>query len=96
MLELKDCFVQLPFVRHILVFGSLARGQTDRWSDMDMILVTENRFQFKLAFDHLRHRALLQHDQHASGHFGDWCAVEIDELGRSETKRAELDAIFID
>ena len=50
----------------------------------------------ELALDHLRHAALLEHDQHASRHLGDRTAVEIDELRRLEAERAEIDAIFVD
>jgi hypothetical protein len=50
----------------------------------------------ELALDHLRHAPLLQHDENASRHFGYWAAIEINELGRLEAKRAEIDAIFID
>ena len=50
----------------------------------------------ELTLDHLRHAALLQHDQHAPGHLGERSAVEIDELRRLEAERAEIDAIFVD
>ena len=50
----------------------------------------------ELTLDHLRHAALLQHDQHASGHFRQRSAVEIDQLRRLEPERAEIDAIFVD
>ena len=50
----------------------------------------------KLALDHLRHAALLQHDQHTPRHLGDRTAVEIDELRRLEPERAEIDAVFVD
>lgn len=36
----------LPFVQQVLCFGSLARGTADRWSDIDLIAVTETRRQF--------------------------------------------------
>ena len=38
----------------------------------------------ELTLDHLRHAALLQHDQHASRRLGHRAAVEIDELRRIE------------
>ena len=50
----------------------------------------------ELTLDHLRHAALLQHDEHASGRLGHGAAVEIDKLRRIETVGAEIDAIFID
>src|SRR3990170_388994 len=50
----------------------------------------------ELALDHLRHAPLLEHDQHAPGHFRDRPAVEIDELRRLEAEGAQIDAIFVD
>src|SRR5262245_53373285 len=50
----------------------------------------------ELTLDHLRHAALLQHDEDAAWHFRYRSTVEIDELGRLETERSEIDAIFID
>src|SRR5262249_34754846 len=50
----------------------------------------------ELALDHLCHAALLKHDESASGHFGHGPAVEVDEFGRLEAERAEIDAILID
>ena len=49
----------------------------------------------ELAFDHLRHAALLQHDQHLAGHLGDRPTIEIDEFRRLETDGAELDAVGV-
>src|SRR5579885_36538 len=50
----------------------------------------------ELALDHLRHAALLEHDQDAARRVGQRPAVEIDELRRLEAERAELDAVFVD
>ncbi len=50
----------------------------------------------ELALDHLRHAALLEHDQHAARRIGQRSGVEIDELRRLEAERAEVDAIFVD
>src|SRR5262245_30094739 len=50
----------------------------------------------QLALDHLRHAALLDHDEYAPRQFGDWAAVKIDEPRRVEAKRAQLDAVFVD
>ena len=50
----------------------------------------------QLTLNHLRHAALLQHDEDASLRFWQWTAIEVDELRRVETKRAEIDAIFVD
>ena len=50
----------------------------------------------QLTLDHLRHTALLQHDEDTSLRLWQWTAIEVDELRRVETKRAEIDAIFVD
>ena len=50
----------------------------------------------ELTLDHLRHAALLQHDQHAARSLGQWSAVKVDELRHVEAVGAEIDAIFID
>ena len=50
----------------------------------------------KLALDHLRHAALLEHDQDAAGYLRQRSAIEIDQLRRFETERAEVDGIFVD
>ena len=50
----------------------------------------------ELPLDHLRHAALLEHDQHAPGRICQRPGVEIDELRRVEPVRAQVDAIFVD
>ena len=50
----------------------------------------------ELPLDHLRHAALLEHDQHAPGRLWQRPGVEIDELRRVEPVRAQVDAIFVD
>src|SRR5262249_13770222 len=50
----------------------------------------------KLALDHLCHAALLKQGARVRGFFGDWPAVEVEEFGRLEAERAEIDAILID
>ena len=50
----------------------------------------------ELTLDHLRHAALLEHDQHAPGRIRQRSGVEIDELRRLEPERAEVDGIFVD
>ena len=50
----------------------------------------------QLTLDHLRHAALLQHDEDTSLRLWQWTAIEVDELRRFETERAEIDAIFVD
>lgn len=46
MQEVRAILVQLPFVQRISVFGSLAGADWDRWSDIDMLVVTQARGQF--------------------------------------------------
>jgi predicted nucleotidyltransferase len=40
----------LPYVQRLISFGSFARGEPDRWSDIDLIVVTVNRAQFWSVF----------------------------------------------
>lgn len=40
-------------VQRVLVFGSFAREQSDRWSDIDILVVTTNRGQFREVFSGL-------------------------------------------
>jgi predicted nucleotidyltransferase len=62
MAEIRDYIAKRPFVKYIFVFGSLARNQADRWSDVDMIVVTQKRAQFKVVFDHIeQHKPTLHH-----------------------------------
>ena len=50
----------MTFVQRVLVFGSFARGEADRWSDIDLLVVTANRMQFWQVFTTLaRHRTIL-------------------------------------
>lgn len=44
--EITNLLAKLPFVSHIDVFGSLARGGWDRWSDIDLIVATQTQAQF--------------------------------------------------
>jgi predicted nucleotidyltransferase len=44
--ELSHTFSQHDFVRRVLASGSLARGEQDRWSDIDIIVVTVSSTQF--------------------------------------------------
>lgn len=53
MEEIRAIFVTLPFVQRIRVFGSLARGDWDCWSDIDLLVVTQTRSQFRDAFEAL-------------------------------------------
>ena len=63
MQETTDHFASYPFVNHVLLFGSFARGESDRWSDVDMLVVTNGGTsqQWQL-FDGLRqHKPILHH-----------------------------------
>ena len=51
--ELTALFASLRYVFSVQTFGSLARDDWDRWSDIDLLLVTASRAQFRAAFDHL-------------------------------------------
>ena len=61
--ELTKFFAQFSAVNRIFSFGSMARGDWDRWSDIDMLVVTqassEQQWQF---FTKLRqHKPILHH-----------------------------------
>ena len=44
--EITEIIARLSFVKHIYVFGSLVGDDWDRWSDIDMIVVTQFQSQF--------------------------------------------------
>lgn len=44
--DATHALTQAAYVRKIMVFGSFARGTWDRWSDIDLLVVTETRPQF--------------------------------------------------
>lgn len=46
MQEIRLIVSGLSFVSHIYLFGSLVRGEDDRWSDIDMLVVTQTYTQF--------------------------------------------------
>ena len=50
----------------------------------------------ELPLDHLRHAALLEHDQHAPRGLRQRPGVKIDELRRIESVRAQVDTVFVD
>ena len=50
----------------------------------------------QLAFDHLSHAALLQHDQDKARLIGQRAGKHIDELGALDARHHDLDAVFID
>jgi predicted nucleotidyltransferase len=51
--ELSSFFARMPSVVRVMVFGSLARGEADRWSDLDLIVVTSSRAHFQPVFARL-------------------------------------------
>lgn len=55
---LSDAIVKtlaaLPYVHQIYLLGSLARDEADRFSDIDLLAITQTRPQFRAAFDALR------------------------------------------
>ncbi len=61
--ELTKFFAQFPVVNQVLVFGSMARGDWDRWSDIDMLVVTQvGAGQQWQLFNRLRqHKPILYH-----------------------------------
>jgi predicted nucleotidyltransferase/metal-responsive CopG/Arc/MetJ family transcriptional regulator len=60
--EIKVILAQLSFVSHIYVFGSLARQESDRWSDIDMVVVTRTYQQFWDTWQHLHNvKPVLHH-----------------------------------
>jgi hypothetical protein len=62
MHEIKELFMMLPFVARVCVFGSLARDEWDRWSDIDMIVVTANQSDFRKVHQHLsQHKSIFHH-----------------------------------
>ena len=50
----------------------------------------------ELALDHLRHGALLQHDDDEMRLLGHRPAVDVDELGRREPRARHVDAVLVD
>ena len=46
-----------------MVFGSIARHEQDRWSDLDMIVVTNRRQDFGIVYEALRqHKPIVHHN----------------------------------
>lgn len=61
--ELTEFFTQFLAVNRIFTFGGMARGDWDRWSDIDLLIVTRSGSgqQWQL-FDKLaRHKPILHH-----------------------------------
>ncbi|MCP4427106.1 MAG: nucleotidyltransferase domain-containing protein [Chloroflexi bacterium] len=61
--ELTGFFAQFPVINQILTFGSMARGGWDRWSDVDLLVVTHGGSgqQWRL-FNRLRqYKPILHH-----------------------------------
>ncbi len=61
--EMTDFFQGFLFVNRVLVFGSFAVGSWDRWSDIDMLIVTDSSSsQYWQLFDALQqHKPILHH-----------------------------------
>ncbi len=66
--EVSSIFTQIPYVSHIYIFGSLVGVHWDRWSDIDMLVVTQKQKQFYEVWEHL-HRAkpVLHHHPLSAG-----------------------------
>jgi predicted nucleotidyltransferase len=61
--ELTEFFAQFPSVNRIFILGSMARGNWDRWSDIDLLIVTQAGFEQQWQiFDSLRQfKPILHH-----------------------------------
>ncbi len=60
--ELTKFFAGLPYVARILLFGSLARNTDDRWSDIDLLVVTRSTTDRRLLYNDLRkHKPMMYH-----------------------------------
>ncbi len=55
-------FSELPFVYQVVVFGSLAQGSSDRWSDIDLLVVTQGKADYQALLESLReYKPVLYH-----------------------------------
>jgi predicted nucleotidyltransferase len=62
--EVTRVLVQSSLVRTIMCFGSVARGTPDRWSDIDLIVVTDTRRAFVDVLDCLQqHKPIVHRNQ---------------------------------
>lgn len=60
--ELCAWFATLPYIHRVAQFGSLAQGTADRWSDLDMFVVTARRGDIRVALAALNeHKPFLHH-----------------------------------
>ena len=50
----------------------------------------------ELSLNHLRHVALLDHEQDVPSALGEWPGVDIDEFGHQEFRRMHFDAVLVD
>lgn len=73
--DVTHALTQAEYVRKIMCFGSFARGTWDRWSDIDLLVVTETRPQFLdvlrriEAFKPILHRNhFVSHVESGGGH----------------------------
>lgn len=53
--DIRSILEPLPFVRKIMCFWSLARGDWDCWSDIDLLVITESQLQFVDILEALYH-----------------------------------------
>lgn len=65
LLNLRDAIhtilVALPYVARLYHFGSLMRGDWDCWSDIDVLVVTQTRRQFRMAYNALCEQKQIIH-----------------------------------
>jgi hypothetical protein len=60
--EITAFFSQLDFVQRVMAFGSLAGQRWDRWSDLDLIVVTASHTQYRMVFHRLcAHKPVVHH-----------------------------------
>jgi predicted nucleotidyltransferase len=61
--ELTEFFAQFPTVKRIFTFGSMASGDWDRWSDIDLLIVAQSGSgqQWQLFNELVRHKPILHH-----------------------------------
>jgi hypothetical protein len=61
--DFNEILSQLSFVRRVMIFGSHARHEQDRWSDLDMIVVTNRRQDFVTVYETLcQHKPIVHHN----------------------------------
>ncbi len=53
LIELTSIFSSIAYVSRVYTFGSMARGDWDRWSDIDLLVVTLAEGQFRTVWEAL-------------------------------------------